>query len=72
MSFDEASTVFADTLSVTANDSDHSSAEARCLTFGMSSAGRLLVLAHTDRSNLLRLISAPLATRHERTIYEES
>ena len=72
VAFDEASTVFSDTLSVTASDPDHSSAEARFLTFGQSSAGRLLVVSHTDRGSILRIISARPATRHERTLYEES
>lgn len=70
VSFSEASTVFFDTLSVTASDPDHSSAETRFPTFGLSSAGRLLVVSHTDRGSLLRIISARLATRNERAWYE--
>jgi hypothetical protein len=72
VSFDEACTVFADALSLTARDPDHSAGEARFLTFGFSSAGRLLVVSHTDRDRVLRIISARPATRHERTLYEEA
>ena len=72
VSFDEASTVFADVLSATARDPDHSRGESRLLTFGMSSAGRILVVSHTDRGSIIRIISARPATRHERKIYEET
>ena len=47
--FDEASTVFADDLSATGRDPDHSINEARFLTFGLSSKGRVLAVSHTDR-----------------------
>jgi len=40
-------------------------------TFGMSSAGRLLVIAHTERKNAIRIISARVVTQQERRIYEE-
>ena len=72
VSFDEASTVFADVLSATAHDPDHSRGELRLLTFGMSGAGRILVVSHTDRGAIVRIISARPATRHERKIYEET
>ena len=71
ISFDEASTVFADDLSATARDPDHSQGEMRMLTFGMSSGGRVLVVSHTDRSETVRIISARPATRYERKVYEE-
>ena len=71
ISFDEASTVFADNLSATARDPDHSHGELRMLTFGMSSAGRVLVVSHTDHGEAVRIISARPATRHERKTYEE-
>lgn len=41
------------------------------VTFGMSSAGRLLVVAHTERKNAIRIISARVVTQQERRIYEE-
>ncbi len=71
VSFAEASSVFYDPLSVTAADPDHSEGEERMITLGISSTGRLLVVAHTERVNAIRIISARVATRNERKIYEE-
>lgn len=45
VSFEEASSVFFDPLSATGDDPDHSLDERRFVTFGMSSGGRLLVVA---------------------------
>ena len=70
--FDEASTVFADGLSATGHDPDHSIGEARFLTFGLSSKGQVLAVSHTDRGGVVRIISAPVATRKEKQIYEEN
>ena len=42
ISFEEATTAFRDVLSVTAADPDHSDYEARFITYGLSSKGRLL------------------------------
>lgn len=69
--FEEASTVFGDPLAITFRDPDHSVGEMRFLTFGMSSSGLLLVVAHAQRSRRIRLISTRRATRAERKIYEE-
>ncbi len=71
VSFAEAATVFGDPLAVTYFDPDHSEDEDRFLTFGHSSAGRVLVVSHTDRGNRTRIISARRATRKERKQYEE-
>lgn len=71
VSFEEASSVFHDPLAVTGADPDHSEVEERTVTFGMSSQGRLLVVSHTERGDAIRIISARLATQHERYIYEE-
>jgi uncharacterized protein len=71
ISFYEASTVFGDPLALTFEDPDHSLHEKRHLTFGMSGSRRLLVVAHTLRDARIRIISARLATRYERKIYEE-
>jgi uncharacterized DUF497 family protein len=49
VSFAEASTAFGDPLSVTIADPRHSFGEERFVLFGMSTAGRLLAVAHTDR-----------------------
>ena len=71
VSFPEAATVFGDPLSVTMADPDHSVGEARFLTIGISHQQRLLVVAHADRDDAIRLISARAATRTERKTYEE-
>jgi hypothetical protein len=71
VSFEEAATVFFDPLSATGEDPDHSLGENRFVTFGLSAAGRLLVVAHLEAEEVIRIISARVVTRAERTIYEE-
>jgi uncharacterized DUF497 family protein len=71
VSFDEAATVFLDSLSATGDDPDHSLDERRFVTFGVSSLGRLLVVAHVHDDEVIRIITARLATRVERKLYEE-
>jgi uncharacterized DUF497 family protein len=70
ISFDEAVTVFYDPLSATFDDPDHSVNEQRYITIGYSSHGRLAVVAHTERGEIVRIISARLATAHERKKHE--
>lgn len=71
VSFAEAATALRDPLSKTGHDPDHSDEEDRYVIFGVSSTGRLLVVAHTEREEKIRIISARLATKSERSIYEE-
>ncbi|WP_231948232.1 BrnT family toxin [Phormidesmis priestleyi] len=71
ISFQEATTVFDDSLSVSFPDPDHSIGESRYVIIGMSGSGQLLVVSHTDRENRTRIISARRASRHERRFYEE-
>ena len=71
VSFREAATVFGDPLALTFSDPDHSGLEQRYLTFGVSEVQRYLVVAHTDRDNAVRVISARLMTRGEKKMYEE-
>ncbi|MGQ0654476.1 MAG: BrnT family toxin [Betaproteobacteria bacterium] len=71
VSFEEAATVLRDPLSQTGRDPDHSAGEERFVIFGVSTAGRLLAVAHTERGDTIRIISARLATPGERNIYEE-
>ena len=71
VSFHEAATVFDDPLAITYPDPDHSGDESRWLTFGISAVGHLLVVAHTEAGDTIRIISARRATRNEREIYEE-
>ncbi len=70
VSFDEALSVFGDTLALTFADTDHSDAEDRSRTYGMSNKLRLLVVIHTERRNNVRIISARKATRYEKSIYQ--
>ena len=72
VSFDEATTVFGDPLATTAADLAHSADEERFITFGVSRRGRLLAIAHTERDDTMRIISARPVTSGERKIYEES
>ena len=71
VSFLEAATIFGDPLATTFTDPDHSLNEEHWLTFGKSQEGRLLVTAHCDRGEAVRIISARPLTRRERKIYEE-
>src|SRR5256885_11261519 len=49
VTFDEASTVFGDPLSLLMHDPDHSAEEQRYLLLGMSNRRRLLVVAFAER-----------------------
>jgi uncharacterized protein len=72
VSFEEAVSAFYDSLSITIPDPDHSVGEVRILLIGKSQQGRTVVVAHTDREVVIRIINARLATRKERRTYEES
>lgn len=71
VSFREATTVFGDPLSREFSDPDPSQDEERYIIIGMSQRGRILVVAHTEKGDTIRIISARQATRHERRFYEE-
>lgn len=70
VTFEEATGVFADDLSLTVDDPDHSEGEARYLIFGQTQQGRHLVVGFTERGARIRLISARAMTRQERQAYE--
>ena len=70
VSFDEAKTVFGDPFARTIPDDEHSFAELRFVTLGMSERGRLLVVIHTTNEPP-RIISARLPIGSERRAYEE-
>jgi len=72
VSFEEAATVFGDPLSLTIEDPLHSENEERFVIIGESNKRRLVVVVHTERGDKIRIISARLATPHERHDYEES
>ncbi len=71
VSFKEAVSAFGDALSVTISDPLHSGIESRYLLIGLTVSGRLLVVAHVERGDNIRIINARLATRRERLVYEE-
>ena len=72
VSFDEATTIFRDTLSITISDPDHSDYEDRFIDVGMSHRMQLLVVSYTERRDKIRIISARRATKAERKNYEET
>lgn len=71
VTFREATEVFADPLSSTALDSDHSLEEERFVIFGKTLGDQYLVVAFAERGGRLRIISARQMTRRERQAYEQ-
>ena len=71
VSFSEAATAFGDPLSITVPDPDRSEGEARFVLVGLTYLGRLVVVAHAEIDDSIRIISARSASRAERKIYEE-
>lgn len=72
VSFEEASTAFQDTFSLTIDDPLHSMDGERVVLIGMSNKNRLLVVVHTERGDNIRIISARKATKEERKNYESN
>jgi uncharacterized protein len=72
ITFDEASTVFGDTLSLVIYDPLNSEAEDRFIIIGKSHKNRLLVVVHVERGDKIRIISARKATKKERDQYEKN
>jgi len=70
VSFEEAVSVFYNPLNATFNDPDHSVGEQRFITIGFSSQKRLLVVSYAERGEAIRIISARMATGHERKKHE--
>ncbi len=71
VTFEEASTAFADWDSITVSDPEHSIGEDRWYLPGVSERGNLLVVCHTERGDSFRIISAWNANRRQRKQYEE-
>ena len=73
VSFEEAQTVFSDEHGLLLDDPAHSEDEARFVLLGLSSTLRTLVVCHCYRSgaDVIRIISARKAERHEETQYNE-
>jgi uncharacterized protein len=73
VSFDEASTVFADPFAKIFRDEGHSDQENREILVGHSLLNRLLLVSFTERGqDRVRIISARVATKNERKAYEEN
>lgn len=49
----------------------HSISEDRFITIGTSVNDKLIVVVHTDRNDIIRIISARKATKNERRQYEQ-
>lgn len=71
VSFEEATSVFADWGSLTIVDTEHSVGEVRYVTIGRSVVGRILLIVHTESEERIRIISARRPTRAEHRRYEE-
>ncbi|MCP4347846.1 MAG: BrnT family toxin [Desulfobacterales bacterium] len=76
VAFDEAATVFKDSMAVSIFDPDHSETEERWITLGISEKGRLLIVIHTfiqeDKDTVtVRIISSRKATKKEIKTYGE-
>ncbi len=72
VSFVEAATAFGDALSLTIPDPDHSVHEERFVLIGLTARRHLVVVAHVERDDTIRIISARPAGRRERIAYEEN
>jgi uncharacterized protein len=70
--FEEACSIFDDPQFITFLDEEHSSDEERYITIGLSKQNRLLMVAHAERDENIRLISARKATRHEEEFYQSA
>ncbi len=73
ISFEEARTVFNDSLAVIFDDEDHSAEENREIIIGRSIRNHLSLVCFTERAKgIIRIFSARLVTRKERKNYEEN
>ena len=68
---EQAENLTPEDFALTTDDPDHSSEEAPFLTTGYSDRHRLLVVAHTDRDDRVRVISAREVTASEQHVYRE-
>ena len=70
--FDEASTIFDDPQFITFLDEEHSFEDERYITIGLTNANRFLMVAHTERNDKIRIISARKVTKDEEKFYQEA
>jgi uncharacterized DUF497 family protein len=71
VSFEEAKTVFDDSLAAIFDDEQHSAGEQREIIIGYSGQSRLLLVFFTERPQGVRIFGARPATRQEQKDYEE-
>jgi len=71
ITFEEATTAFADELSITIDDPIHSEDEDRLILIGQSKGFKTLIVIHVEKKESIRIISARRATKHEQKFYEE-
>lgn len=67
--FTDASAVLEDPMALTTRDPHPD--EERCLTMGLDSLGRVLVVCYTWRRERIRVISVRKATPRERRLYQK-
>ena len=72
VTFDEASSVFLDTFSLTIYDPLHSDYEERFVIIGTSLKNRILAVVYIENGDDIRIISARKATKRERIYYESN
>jgi uncharacterized DUF497 family protein len=68
VSFEEAAEAMRDPLSVDFEDVEHAE---NTITLAMSPRDRILYVVTTERGDRVRIVSARVATSHERHLYEE-
>lgn len=76
VTFEQAASVFMDSLALTVFDETHSQDEERWFTLGHAKDGALLAVAHTyqvtsSSGARIRIISARPATKQERIFYAD-
>jgi len=57
---------------ITLLDEERFTDEERFITIGLSVENRLLLVAHAERENRIRIISARKATKNEEKFYQEA
>ena len=72
VAFEEASSIFDDPQFITFLDDEHSTNEERNILIGISNKNRVLMVAHTERKDKVRIISARKATDNEEKFYQEA
>lgn len=71
MTFQEFLAVFRDELAISVEDDSSELDEQRFVAIGTGVTGRVLVVVYAYRDESIRVISARVAERQERRIYEE-